>query len=455
MCEFLRSFTAFALALFLCGPCCEGGWKAGAAAVKITPRQPMWMSGYASRTKPAEGTLIDLYIKALLIDDGQSKPVLLLTFDLIGLDRELSAEIKQLITAETGIPAENIALCCSHTHTGPVVHNNLRAMYLTALDDAEWGRITAYAEFLKARVVELVQLAVKDLQPAELSWAQSKADFAVNRRNNPEPEVPALRAAGTLKGPVDHDVPVLQVIRNGQLRAVAFGYACHATVLSSFEWSGDYPGFAQLEVEKKHPGCVAMFWAGCGGDQNPLPRREVALAKEYGGKLAEAVEAGLNSPQTSIMGSVRTAAVTVPLPFASMPSRESLEKLAAEDTGYEGRRARALLEEIQKKGDLSPTYPYPIQAWKLGNAPTWLFLGGEVVVDYSLRLKQKLGGSSIWIAAYTNDVMAYIPSKRVLEEGGYEGGGAMVYYGLPSAWDATVEERIIKEATDLATQVAR
>ena len=74
-----------------------------------------------------------------------------------------------------------------------------------------------------------------------------------------------------------------------------------------------------------------------------------------------------------------------------------------------------------------------------------MFLGGEVVVDYALRLKAEHG--PIWIAGYTNDVMAYIPSRRVLLEGGYEGVGAMVYYGLPTAWAPVVEERIAEEVT--------
>jgi len=73
----------------------------------------------------------------------------------------------------------------------------------------------------------------------------------------------------------------------------------------------------------------------------------------------------------------------------------------------------------------------------------WVFLGGEVVVDYALRLKRELSPHTTWVAGYANDVMAYIPSRRVLLEGGYEGGGAMVYYGLPSAWTVEVEKQIV------------
>ncbi len=100
------------------------------------------------------------------------------------------------------------------------------------------------------------------------------------------------------------------------------------------------------------------------------------------------------------------------------------------------------------EGKIPETYPYPVEVWRLGDGPTWIFLGGEVVVDYALRLKRNLGGSRTWVSGYCNDVMAYIPSRRVLEEGGYEGGGAMVYYGQPAPWSEQVEEEIVAAVRD-------
>lgn len=419
-------------------------WKAGLGEAVITPPRLMWMSGYASRMKPAEGTLTELKTKVLLLDDGQGGRAALVTFDLVGLDRELAQEIERDVTETIKIDPSGVSLCCSHTHTGPVVHKNLRAMYIMALGDDQWALISEYSRFLRQRVLAAVAMALKDLSPSELQWGLGTAGFAVNRRNNNEAEVPTLRASGMLQGPVDHDVPVLTVRRGDQLRGVIFGYACHATVLSSFEWSGDYPGFAQLELEQRHPGATAMFWAGCGADQNPLPRREVELAKDYGRQLADGVDAVLAKEMRPIAGAIKTTYQEIDLPFARVPSREELDKLARDDTGYEGRRARVLLEQDQA-GGIAATYPYPVQTWRIGNSPAWVFLGGEVVVDYSLRIKEIAGRDAVWTAGYANDVMAYIPSLRVLKEGGYEGGGAMVYYGLPSAWDESVEERIIAE----------
>jgi len=84
-----------------------------------------------------------------------------------------------------------------------------------------------------------------------------------------------------------------------------------------------------------------------------------------------------------------------------------------------------------------------VQTWRLGDGPHWVFLGGEVVVDFAGRLKSELGPGRTWVVGYCNDVMAYIASRRVLAEGGYEGAGAMVYYGLPAPWAPSSEDAIV------------
>ena len=417
-------------------------WKAGAAKVKITPDRPMWMSGYVNRTTPADGTLIDLWAKALVLEGPDGKRVVLVTMELVGIPRDLSRAVCADLKKQYGLPREAVMLSVSHTHTGPVVGDNLRSMY--DLDAEQQKRVEEYAQALHKNVVAVVGKALDDLAPARLAWGNGHVTFAVNRRDNKEAEVPKLRESGRLKGPVDHDVPVLSVRGpDGTLRAVAFGYACHATVLNSMEWSGDYPGFAQIELEKAHPGAVALFWAGCGGDQNPLPRRSVALAEGYGKTLADGVQAVLDEPMTPISGQLRSTYTEIDLPFADLPSRDQLVKDSMDAKYSVAARAKRLLGQLEKKGSLAGTYPYPVQVWRLGPGLTWAALGGEVVVDYSLRLKKELGRDGVWVAGYTNDVMAYIPSLRVLKEGGYEGGGAMLYYGLPAVWGPKIEDLIV------------
>lgn len=438
--------TLLALLVLAPGPALFGAdapvWQAGVSRVKITPEKPMWMSGYASRTQPAQGTRHDLWAKAVALKSGDSTPMVLVTMDLVGIPRDLSLKVCAELERLHGLPRESIMLSTSHTHCGPVVGHNLGTMYF--LDAAHQKLVKEYSEKLERDLVIIAGEALARLAPAKVAYGQGQSTFAVNRRENVEADVPTLRAKGNLKGPVDHDVPVLTVrAADGSLKAVVFGYACHATTLSFYEWCGDYPGYAQIELEKAFPGSTAMFWAGCGGDQNPLPRRTPALAEEYGRRLAQAVEGVANAPMKPLPAPTIVSYREVPLAFAELPTRDKLLQDSLSKDKYVAARAKSLLQELERSGSIRGTYPYPIQIWQFGDGLTWIALGGEVVVDYSLRLKSTLGPTNVWVSAYCNDVMAYIPSLRVLKEGRYEGGGAMVYYGLPTVWSPRVEDTII------------
>ena len=420
----------------------EPTWKAGVAKVLITPQQPMWLSGYAARTRPAEGKLQDLYAKALALEDARGNLSLLVTLDLVGISRELSHSIRTEITRRWRIPRENILLAVSHTHSGPAIEGNLTAMY--ALDAEQTRRVHAYRVHLEAEILRAAGIALEGRRPVKLAWGIGAADFGVNRRNNKEADVPRLRKTGGLLGPSDPDVPVLAVYRpDRELLAVVFGFACHATVLDGYLWSSDYPGAAQTALETAHPGATALFWAGCGADVNPLPRRDVAYVEQYGKALAKSVETVLSSRLPELEPQFAATGTEVALPFGSVPERGQIETDLRSTNRFVAARAKLLMEQLDRDGKLRPDYPYPINVWRLGKKLTWIHLGGEVVVDYALRLKKELAPDPVWVTAYSNDVMAYIPSKRVLGEGGYEGGGAMLYYGLPASWGPRVEEIIV------------
>ena len=431
----------------------ERGWQAGVARVNISPELPIWLSGYAVRNKPATTKNDDLWAKALVIEDAAGHRAVLVTMDLVGVDRELSQVVCERIGKKFKLDRAAIALSTSHTHSGPVIRGNLMPMY--ALDADQSRRIVEYKAKLADSIVEVVADAVAAIKPAELAWGIGTADFAVNRRNNREADVPKLREANELKGPVDHELPVLTVRgEDGKLAAIVAGYACHATVLSDYFISADWPGAGQNEIERRHPGAIAMFVAGCGGDQNPLPRRSVELMNKYGGEFADGVDAALKGTLQPIAPTLATAYEEIDLPFGKLPTRAELEVEAEKGERLQVACAKYLLAQWDRDGGLPATYPYPVQAWKLGDELSWIFLGGEVVVDYSLRLKLELGPGKTWVASYANDVMGYIPSRRVLGEGGYEGGLARYPYGLPAAWDGSAEELIVEKVRDLAQRVS-
>jgi len=386
--KLFASCTAVVLATLLsCGslPAAEPTWKVGVAQAKITPEKPLWLAGYAARNRPAEGTLHDLWIKVLALEAADGKRAVLVTSDLLGWPKAMSESVCGELKTRCGLDRSQIMLSASHTHSGPVLRDALYDIY--PLDEKQRAMIAEYSAGLEKTAVATVVKALSQLTPANLWAGEGTTNFAVNRRNNPQQQVEDLLARGELlKGPVNHDVPVLAVrAPEGRLLAVLCGYACHCTTLDSYQWSGDYAGFAQLALEESHPGALAMFYAGCGSDQNPLPRREVAICRRYGGMLAAAVEEVLRTRLRPIAPQLRTEFQLLDLDYEKLPSQSQLQALA-DKGGYEGRWAARLLKELKEGKPLATRYPYPVQVWKLGADQLWISLGGEVVVDYSLRL---------------------------------------------------------------------
>jgi neutral ceramidase len=436
-----RTWTRWAFVLALlstCGPVLAADFQAGVARVKITPPQPFWMSGYAARTHPSEGVYQDLWAKALALRDGEGHRAVLVTTDLIGLPRAISDEVAARVEARFGVERRALVLGSSHTHCGPAVRKNLAVLY--DFDEEDRRRVDAYGDELVDRLVEVVGKALEDLAPASLSVGHGAVGFAVNRR---EPTPEGVKIGVNPGGPVDHDVPVLKVTaKDGPLKAVLFGYACHNTTLGGdfYQMGGDYAGFAQAELERAHPGATALFMMLCGGDQNPNPRGTLDLARQHGQALATEVGRVLGTALLPVRPPIRTALEVVPLDFAPHTRAAFVEESANPDK-FRQRRARLMLAAYDEDRPVRQT-PYPVQAIRLGADLTLLALGGEPVVDYALRVKRELAGENLIVAGYSNDVMCYIPSRRVQQEGGYEAVDNMIYYGQPGPFAESVEETI-------------
>jgi hypothetical protein len=408
------------------------------------------MAGYASRTKPSEGVIQDLYSKALALEDQSGKRAVLVTSDLLGFPAAVSHDITSRVEKQYHLTRDQLLLSSSHTHGGPVLGKMLGLMY--PMNSQQWADVEAYTSELEDKIVKLVGAALKSLQPARLGFGHGEVGFAMNRRARTKEEM----VIGVNKeGPVDHDVPVLRVDdKHGKLRAVVFGYACHNTAARDFmQFHGDYAGFAEACLESHHPGAMALFIAGCGGDANPYPRGTIELTRQHGEELAGAVEKVLVRKLQSVRGPLKTAYEEFPVAFATPPGREELQAQLENKDVYHRSWAAAMLTVLNRDGHLPAEYPYPLEIWQFSQDLTLIALGSEVVVDYDLRLKKELGAEKLWVAAYCNDVFAYIPSLRVLEEGGYEGGGAMVYYGQPGPFAPTIEETIIGKVHDLIRRV--
>ncbi len=422
----------------------DAAWRTGAAAVKITPSESIWMAGYAARTKPSEGVLQDIHAKALALEDETGAKSVVVTLDLVGIRKRMADDIAERVRAKHGIPRERLWFNASHTHSAPLVGDS-DTYQLGEFTQAQQPVLTRYRAWVADRIAESIDKSLAALAPSTLHFEQSLAGFAVNRRRVGHREYP---------GPVDHDVPVLFAKNpDGKVTAILFGYACHNTVLGDYTINGDYAGFAQEALEQRFPGAVALFVQGAGADSNPLPRRTVELARKYGTTLADAVGEVVKGKPKSVTGPLRAAFELADIRFAGPVPKADWEARASSGSTQEKRHAARMLKIIETDGKLRETYPYPVQAWRFGAGPTIFTLGGELVVDYSLRIKAKYGWDNTWVAGYSNDVFGYIPSVRVLREGGYEGGGAMLFGSFPGPFADDVEDRIAAAIDRVAAKV--
>ncbi len=427
-------------------------WKAGVAKVVITPEKPVWLAGYGTRRAP-DGKLHDLWMKALALEGQNGQRVVLITSDFQGVPKEMSDLVFEQVKVKHSLDRSQIMFTFSHNHCGPRLGNDLVDYY--PVDAEQVQLVEEYTSLMVKQAVDLVGQSLANLAPATLRLGEGRATFAVNRRNNREADVPSMIERGIpFVGPVDHSVPVLKMTRpDGKLEAILFGYACHPTTLSFLTWCGDYPGFAQIELEQNHPGATAMFVNTCGGDQNPLPRRSVELCQRYGHMLATGVEEALAQPMTPVTSGLRTAFEIVDLPYLKTVTREELEVFVKDSNAIKSRWAVRLLKQLDAGEVFSTSYPYPVHAWRLGKEMLVIGQGAETVVDYALRFKGEFGPGT-WVCGYVDDMISYIPSRRVWEEGGYEGGSNLYEYGRRALrWSGEVEERIAQSVKKLVKQV--
>lgn len=434
-------------------------WLVGVAARDITPDGPMWLAGYASRTAPSAAVDQRIRAKALAIDDTRGGRVVIVTLDLIGVPAALRAHVERESAQRHGLQPHELLLNASHTHSAPLItleRFELEHTFRRAATPDQIAAATRYEARLRETLVDLVGESLRLRTPARLEFAQARAGFAMNRRrpepggqysNNPHPT-----------GPVDHDVPVLKVTgADNRIRALLFGYACHNTTLSESNLSGDYAGHAQDLLQASYPGATALFLLGCGGDQNPYPRRKMVpdqnpedLVRHHARALANAVSTAINSPLRPVRAPLRGAYGHALLAYEPLSKAELDTYLRPPHTPAVNARARALLQQ-QERGERPAPLACPVQVLAFGADLTLVAIGGEVVVDYALRLKRELQGpAAVWVAGYSNDVFGYLASKRVLEEGGYEGGGANTrILNHPGPFTPQVEDTVVGKVHEL------
>lgn len=405
----------------------------------ITPDYPVRLSGYAARKTESEGVAQRLWAKALALGSDREKPAVLICVENCGVPTWMRDEVAGRLARARRIDPERVALCSTHTHSAPHLEGYLTNLFLGPLPSDQLERIGRYTRELVAALERVALEALDNRAPGRLWRGLGTASFAANRRQ--------------ADGPVDHDVPVL-VVRgeDGRLRGLVASYACHCTTVTGEfnQICGDWAGYAQEYLERDHPGAIVMVAIGCGGDANPHPRPGFELARRHGEELAGAVNRVLGGALRPVNGKLACRTRTIELAFGPLPTRAEWEE-KAKDPGYVGQHARVNLARLER-GEALPTHlPYRIQAWTFGKDLAWVFLQGEVVSDYALRLKRECDRERLWVNAYANGVPCYIPSERALKTPvyEYEAGGAMIYYDWPTRLAPGLEDLIVRTVRDL------
>lgn len=423
-------------------------FKAGVGRAEITPGEPLMLGGYAARTEAFKTVGQRLFAKALALQDTNGQVTLLVTADTIGTPRWFNDRLAERVGSELKIPRERFLFACSHSHSTPAVYGALDNCYhmTPALIAAE----RRYTEEFLERAFAAARASLTNLEPVKLWVGFGEAHFARNRRQVSGGTVFGMSTADI----VDREVPVVRVDKvDGTVKALVFAYACHCTTLgASAEVSGDWAGYAQEHLEAAYPDAAALFITGCGADANPHPRGNTGLARQHGLALSGAVARVLNEPMTPVHGPIRAAFARVDLPHGPLPKKEYYESNLTNSVAGYVRHARQFLGKLERGEPIAASYPCPVQVWRFGEDFTLVGLGGEVVVDYSYRLRRELSGQRVYIAGYCNDVFGYVPSVRILNEGGYEADSNLIYYGLPTRFAPETEDLLVRQVIALVNQ---
>jgi hypothetical protein len=384
----------------------------GKSKININPATPVVLSGYAARSNLPEATGVqqNIVAQAAVFGDGADAAILF-TVDCTGVPDNVVDPLKQRLSTSLGIAPERIAVSCTHSHSCPHVTGYLPNLYSPPLTNLEQQHVDQYTRELAEKLESAAIQAMSDRTPGhQISWGSGTVGFAANRRGSSE---------------VDHDLPVM-VVRDsvGQAAAIITSYAAHAVTLNYGDnlVSGDWPGYARERIEAMFPGAAAMVMIGAGADANPNAFG-LAAAQNHGQSIA-------NEIQRLITHELLT------------PVSQDLSAFHSEiELDY----ATTLTPGDPASARLAPApnaTMYGVTSWTFGKDLAMVFMEGEVVVDYSLRLKSELG-DKLWVNGYSNDVQGYIPSERILYEGGYEADSSGYYYGLPGRFAHGIEDKIV------------
>lgn len=408
-------------------------FQVGVAQIDVTPDYPIRLNGFLVRKEESTGVRLPIFVRAIAFGSDEESPAVIVTTELLGIPEQMTQAVAKNLQQKVGLDPFRLSITATHSHSAPFINGVAPNIFGEAIPADAQAKIDKYTAFFQEQLEAVVIAALKDRRPATLSFGISKATFAKNRR------IP--------DGPVDHDLPVLAVHDlEGKLRALYVNYACHCVTLSDSLISGDWAGYAADHLNRLYPEAITLVSVGCGADSNPasgVTGSKWEVASQQGLEIASAVEKLLSIKMRPVTGPIQIQNERISLPLTPAPIREQFVELAQKNdpTGY---FARVQLEKLDRGETLRTAISYQVQTWSFGESLAMVFLPGEVVAEYALRLKRELDPRRLWMNSYANDAPCYIPSEAVLAKGAYEGKGSLIYYDQPAPFGVGIENRIVQ-----------
>ncbi len=428
--------------------------QAGFASVDITPPIGWRMSGYFSERLSTE-THDPLLAKAVVLEQERVR-VALVFCDLISIEGDLATTARQRASKRTGIPAANILICATHSHTGPLYYGALRKQ-LHEATAAKFGEDiherVDYRDTLAERLADVVARAYRNLQPVTLETGRTEQrGLAFNRRfhmkdgtvvfNPGKTNASIVRPAGM----VDPTVGLaLFRGRKGQAPLASItAFALHCDTVGGTHYSGDYPHYLELELRRQlGANFLSCFGNGPCGDINHIdvshgrPQKGHEEARRIGTTLGQTVLAALPTlnaakPDLAALGT----RIFVPL----QTNTAAQIAAAREKMPLVGAKKLKFLEEVEvcRIADLAlmnqTRRALEVQTFRLSADTAIVGLPGEVFTDLGLAIKAKSPFQNTLVLELCNDSIAYVPTQRAFVEGSYEivnsriapGGGEML-----------------------------
>src|SRR5688572_7959390 len=432
---------------------------AGLAERDITPPVGYRLDGYFNE-RLATGTKDPLRAKAVVFAQGEARFALVVA-DLLGMPRSMSNEVRTRAAALTGIPADNIAITATHSHTGPLFAGE-RARVFSEQAAAKFGTdplaAVKYPEGLRDKLVEVIADAHARLSPAAIELARTEEDrVSFNRRfhmkdgtvrfnpgvNNPDIVRPA--------GPIDPDLPFLLFTKDKKPAGSLTAFALHADTVGGTEYSADYAGQLAAELRREFgDGFTSIFGLGTCGDINHI---DVSGARRYDARLiGQQLAVRILSNRSRLP--VEQPALAVLTTRLSLPLRnvsEDQATLARSRRDEVGGKALPFLEQVGIVTTLDllqrgPTLEAEIQVFRLNRDVAIVLLPGEVFVELGLSIKRSSPFRHTFVIELANDNPAYIPTEKAFKEGSYETVNSRIVPGGG--------ERLANAAIELLKQAA-